>query len=154
MRKCSHLRLLLLVHQCLIQRLFLNKGDKPCTTKEISTKLSKQWKTKGQWHMIPLGRGFYEYSFSSDNDVRTSLAMGTINLQSGLLRLSRWSKDFNKYSQRLTHAQVWIRLLDLPHEYWLERMLMKFLVQWAPLSLLTPQLKNVLLAITRGCWWI
>jgi len=46
--------------------------------------------------------------------------MGTINLKSGLLRLSQWSKDFNKYSQRLTHAQVWIRLLDLPREYWLE----------------------------------
>jgi hypothetical protein len=75
--------------------------------------------------MISLGRGFYEFSFSSDDDVRTILAMGTVNLKPGLLCLSQWSKDFNKYSQRLTHAQVWIRLLDLPQEYWLERTLLE-----------------------------
>jgi hypothetical protein len=57
--------------------------------------------------------------------MRTSLAMGTANLKPGMLRLSRWSKDFNKYSQRLTHAQVWIRLIDLPQEYWLKRTLME-----------------------------
>lgn len=33
-------------------RLFLYKGDKLYTTKEITAKLSKHWKTKGPWHMI------------------------------------------------------------------------------------------------------
>ncbi|AET02663.2 DUF4283 domain protein [Medicago truncatula] len=91
-------------------RLFLNKGDKPYTTKEITKKLSQHWKTKGLWHMISLGSGFYEFSFSSDDDLRASLAMGT---------------DFNKYSWCLTHAHVWIRLLDLPQEYCLERTLLE-----------------------------
>jgi len=57
--------------------------------------------------------------------MHNSLAVGTVNLKPGLLRLTRWSKDFNKYSQRFTHAQVWIRLLNLPQEYWLERTLME-----------------------------
>jgi hypothetical protein len=100
--------------------LFLNKGDKPYTIKEITAKFLMHWKTKGPWKIISLGRGFFEFSFSSDDDGRTSLAMGTVNLKPELLRLSRWSQDFNKYSQRLTHVQVWIRLLDLPQEYWLE----------------------------------
>ncbi|KEH19695.1 DUF4283 domain protein [Medicago truncatula] len=77
-------------------RIFLNRGDKP-----------------------------YTFSFSSKDDVHTSLAMGRVNLKLGLLRLSQWSKDFNKYSQRLTHAQVWIRLLDLPQDSWLERTLLE-----------------------------
>jgi hypothetical protein len=98
-------------------RLFLNMGDKPYTPKEIFAKLLKLWRTKGPWHLISLGHGFYEFSYFSDEDVRTSLAMGTVNLKSGMLRLSRWSKDFNKYSQRLTLAQVWIWLLELPQEY-------------------------------------
>lgn len=106
-------------------RLFLHKGDKPYTTKDITDKLCKQWKTKCPWQLISLGRGFYEFSFTSDDDMRNSLALGTVNLKPGLLRLSRWSKDFNKYSHRLTHAQVWLRLLDLPQEYWLERTLME-----------------------------
>lgn len=55
----------------------------------------------------------------------TSLAMGMVNLKLGLFRLSQWSKDFNKYSQCLTHAQVWIRLRDWPQDYWLERTLLE-----------------------------
>lgn len=51
--------------------------------------------------------------------------MGTVNLKSGLLRHSQWLNDFNKFSQRVTHVQVWIRLLDLPREYWLERTLLE-----------------------------
>ena len=47
-----------------------------------------------------------DYSRSSDEDMRTSLAIGTISLKLGLLRLSQWSKDFNKYSQCPTYAQV------------------------------------------------
>jgi len=98
-------------------RLFLNKGDKPYTAKEITAKLSNQWKTKCPWHLISLGRGFFEFSFTSDDDMPTSLAMGTVNLKPGMFRLSHLSKDFNKYSQQLTHAEVWIQLLDLPQEY-------------------------------------
>jgi hypothetical protein len=75
--------------------------------------------------LISLGRGFYKFKFSSDDDMCITLAMGTVNLKVGLLRLSRWSKDFNKYFQRLTHAHGWIRLLDLPQEYWLDRTLME-----------------------------
>jgi len=41
-------------------QIFLNKDDKPYTTKEITSKLSKLWKSKASWHMISLGRGFYE----------------------------------------------------------------------------------------------
>jgi len=103
----------------------MNKGDKPYITKEVTTKLLKLWKTKGPWYPISLGHGFYEFSFSSEGDVRASLAMGMVNLKSGLLCLSQWSKDFKKYSQHLTHAHVWIRLLDLPQEYWLERTLLE-----------------------------
>jgi len=43
-------------------RLVLNKGDKPYATKDITTKLQKIWKVKGPWHMLSLGRGYYEFS--------------------------------------------------------------------------------------------
>jgi len=39
--------------------------------------------------------------------------------------LSKWTKDFNTYSQRKTHTQVWIRLREMPHEYWHERTLLE-----------------------------
>ncbi|RHN78996.1 putative transcription factor interactor and regulator CCHC(Zn) family [Medicago truncatula] len=43
---------------------------------------------------------------------------GTWNLKPGLLRLSRWSPDFNSFNQKQTHSQVWLRFHYLPLEYW------------------------------------
>lgn len=104
-------------------RLVLNKGDKPYTTKDIHLKLQKQWKVSGEWSMRPLGRGFFEFTFSSDTDLRMVWAIGTVNLKPGVLRLFEWTKDFNMNKQRNTHAQVWIRLMELPQEYWMDRTL-------------------------------
>jgi len=104
-------------------RLVLNKGDKPYMKKDLELKLQKLWKTTGAWSLLSLGRGFYEFSFASEDDLRSVWAMGTVNLKPGLLRLFEWTKDFSIYTQCNTHAQVWIRLMALPQEYWMERTL-------------------------------
>lgn len=88
------------------------KGDKPYTTREIETKLQNR---RGMEHA--LGRGFYEFFFCNETDMHTVWTAGTMNLRPGVLRLFEWSKDFNMHTQRNTHAQVWIRLLELPQEY-------------------------------------
>jgi hypothetical protein len=44
-------------------------------------------------------------------------------LKPGVMRLFEWTKDFNAHTKRQTHVQVWIRLWELPHEYWMERTL-------------------------------
>jgi len=63
---------------------------------------------------MSLGRGFYEFFFTSESDLQVVWVMGTLNLKPGLLRLFEWAKDFNMHNQRYTHAQVWIRLMELP----------------------------------------
>ncbi|KEH40655.1 DUF4283 domain protein [Medicago truncatula] len=73
--------------------------------------------------MTPLGRGFYEFFFASDDDMCMVYAKRTVNLKPGVLRLFEWTKDFNMHKRRNTHAQVWIRLLELPEEYWMDRTL-------------------------------
>jgi len=55
--------------------------------------------------------------------MRSVWAAGTINLKPGVLRLFEWSKDFNMHTHRNTHAQVWIRLLELPQKYSMEQTL-------------------------------
>ncbi|RHN45790.1 putative transcription factor interactor and regulator CCHC(Zn) family [Medicago truncatula] len=72
------------------------------------------------WSMMPLGRGYYEFFFSNEIDKRNVWAAGTVNLKPGVLRLFERAKDFNMHKQRNSHAQVWIRLLELPPEYWME----------------------------------
>jgi hypothetical protein len=50
-------------------RLLLNKGDKPVTAQDLKSKLPALWKTSNQWRMVPLGRGFYEFQFTSYEDM-------------------------------------------------------------------------------------
>jgi hypothetical protein len=40
-----------------------------------------------------------------------------------LLRLSRWTPDFNPFNQKQTHSQVWVRFHYLPLDYWQPRIL-------------------------------
>lgn len=68
--------------------------------------------------MIPLGKGYYEFQFSSAEDLRCAWAVGTWSLSPGVLRLSKWSLDFSPNNQKQTHVQTWIRIVDLPMEHW------------------------------------
>jgi hypothetical protein len=110
----------------------LSKGDKPYSSSKIQQKLQKQWKTTSPWSLLSLGRGYFEFYFASEADMRSVWAMGTIHLKPGVLRLFEWTRDFNMHKQKNTHAQVWIRLMELPQEYWIERTLKvsPFLLRW------------------------
>jgi len=90
----------------------MNKGDKPYTTKDIQTKLQKEWKTTWSWTMLPLGKGYYEFSFAFENDLCYGWALGTVGLKLGVLRLFEWTKDFNLHNQHNTQARVWIQLME------------------------------------------
>lgn len=68
--------------------------------------------------MISLGRGYFEFSFSSAEDLRSVWSIGQWNLKPGLLRLFSWSQDFNPKHQNQTNAQCWVRIYGLPQEYW------------------------------------
>lgn len=73
--------------------------------------------------MHTLNQGFFEFSFSSQENLRSVWAVGTWNLNPGLLCLSQWTADFNPRNQKQTHTQCWIRIYDLPQEYWRPRIL-------------------------------
>jgi len=95
-------------------RLTLYKGEKPYSTRDLSTKLGKHWKTMVAWKMVPLGKGYYDFHFDSAEDLCKIWAAGTINLKPGLIRLSQWTKDFKYLAQKQTHVSLWIRLVALP----------------------------------------
>ena len=46
-------------------RLTLNKGDKPYSARDLSTKLGGLWKTTTVWKMVPLGKGYFDFHFES-----------------------------------------------------------------------------------------
>lgn len=99
-------------------RLMLSKGSMPMKVSDLRCKLLDLWKQIGSWNIISLGRGFYEFSFSSLEDLRSVLAIGLWNLGSGSLRLFSWTKDFIPYSLKNTIIQVWVRFYGIAQDYW------------------------------------
>ncbi|XP_019450653.1 PREDICTED: uncharacterized protein LOC109352923 [Lupinus angustifolius] len=104
-------------------RVILSKGDSPIKFLDLKTKLTSMWSMIGKWDMISLGRGFYDFSFSSIEDMRSVCAVGSWSLKPGVLRLSLWTPDFNPNLQKLSHSQCWVRILGLPQEYWSAKIL-------------------------------
>lgn len=66
-------------------RLILPKGTTPAKVTEVRDKLFKLWSPIGQWKIIPLGRGFYEFCLASAEDLRSISALGTCVFTSGVL---------------------------------------------------------------------
>ncbi|PNY10733.1 putative NBS resistance protein [Trifolium pratense] len=63
-------------------------------------------------------------------------SIGSMNLMPSVLRLSKWTNDFKSCTQRQRHAQILIRLIELPQEYWRQRTLFEIAsVIGTPLSL-------------------
>jgi len=105
------------------RRIILARGDKAQTHLELCLKLKVLWKDLGDWKAIPIGKGFYEFSFHSLDEMRRALTIGVWNLAPGVLRLFVWSKDFIPSTVKLTKTQCWVKLRGLPMEYWKPRTL-------------------------------
>jgi hypothetical protein len=83
----------------------------------LKAKLSAIWKDLSRWDVISLGKGFFEFTFSSLEDVRRVRFSPSWNLNPGLLKLFAWSRDFNPKLQHNTSVQVWVKIFGLSQEY-------------------------------------
>ncbi|XP_058783669.1 uncharacterized protein LOC131658389 [Vicia villosa] len=101
-------------------RVIWTKGSKPLTVQNLKEKekLLGLWKSLGKWGLTSLGKGYFEFSFSSLEDVRKVRSISSWNLNPGILKLFTWSKDFNPAMLKQSSAQVWVCIHGLAQEYW------------------------------------
>ncbi|MCH92235.1 hypothetical protein A2U01_0013172, partial [Trifolium medium] len=99
-------------------RIIWPKGSTPLTVAALKNKLAPLWKDLAKWGVSSLGKGYYEFCFSSLEDVRRVRSVASWSLNPGLLKLFAWTKDFSPRSQQNYSAQVWVRLYGLSQEYW------------------------------------
>ncbi|XP_024195688.1 uncharacterized protein LOC112198815 [Rosa chinensis] len=110
----------------LIGRLLLKKGSVPLKTIELKAALDSLWKPSGSWRLVPLGKGYFDIHFSTEEDMRRIWGGGTCTLASGIFRLSEWKPDFKPGDvMPQTHAQVWIQISGLSQDYWHPHLLME-----------------------------
>lgn len=99
-------------------RVIWPKGSTPLTTISLKAKLSTLWKDLGPWGVSFIGKGYYEFIFTSLEDVKRVRSVAAWNLSPGNLKLFAWSKDFSPKTQQNSSAQVWVKIYGLSQEYW------------------------------------
>jgi hypothetical protein len=104
-------------------RIIWPKGSSPLTVVALKEKLKPVWKNLAPWGVTSIGRGFYEFVFSSIEDARRVRSVGSWVLNPGLLKLFPWTKDFSPALQSNTSAQVWLKIHGLAQEYWRKRII-------------------------------
>ncbi|XP_026446720.1 uncharacterized protein LOC113347282 [Papaver somniferum] len=95
----------------------LPKGSAPMKIPEIHDKLKQLWNIK-PWFISPLGKVFFCFKFSCEEDVTYVRSAGACNIKPGIFHFHQWIPDFNPYKQHQTLSQVWVRIYDLSYEYW------------------------------------
>lgn len=89
------------------------KGVTPLLVQSLKTKLMNLWKSIGKWGVTSLGNGFFEFSFSSLEDVRRVRSITSWNLNPGLLKLFQWTNNFNPSFLKHSPGQIWVRIHGL-----------------------------------------
>lgn len=102
----------------LIGRVIYSKGDKPVANLVLQRKLGELWNISSGIRLLPLGRGYYNLQFANKEDRDRAFFRQSWSLKPGLLRLQKWIPNFNPYKVNSSIAQVWVRVFELPIEYW------------------------------------
>ncbi|KAF7804220.1 putative ribonuclease H protein At1g65750 family [Senna tora] len=89
-------------------------------------RLEKLWKKNGAVTTIDLENGFFAVSFTSQDDYLVALQGGPWIIADHYLLVQRWRPNFNSLSaEEPTKIAVWIRIPNLPLEFYNARCLWK-----------------------------
>jgi len=86
------------------------KGATPLTVVSLREKLKPLWNDLSPWGVTSIGRGVYEFVFSSIEDARRVRSITSWFLNPGYLKLFPWTKDFSPSLQSNSYVQVWERI--------------------------------------------
>ncbi|KAF5179052.1 Zinc knuckle cx2cx4hx4c [Thalictrum thalictroides] len=99
---------------CLVGRLEFSK----ITLAQVKTTAQKLWGPEGVWKIIPLGKGFFMVRFTAEEELMRIWTGGPWKFVDQVLRLSKWTPDFDPEIQRSTKALAWVRFPKLSQQYW------------------------------------
>jgi len=100
------------------RRFTISKSSSLVRMIDLKARISKFWKTNAPWSMVSPGKGYFEFIFSSLDDLRAARSIWSWNLAPGLLRTFVWTTDFNPHTVQQANALTWIHIHGLLCEYW------------------------------------
>jgi hypothetical protein len=86
--------------------------------KALETRLKQMWVRKGVINIIDLGKEYYLVYFSNEEDYTKSLEEGPWLIYDHYLVVREWCPNFYPGSATIDKTAVWVRIPDLPIEYY------------------------------------
>lgn len=77
----------------------------------------KMWRPNGEIYFIDLGHDYFILKLTDGEDYKRALTGGPWMIANHYLTLRKWHPDFRPSLATVTQTAVWIRLPELPIEY-------------------------------------
>ena len=84
----------------------------------LQTRLASIWHPTGKMHLIDIGYGYFIMRFDVIKDYHHALMDGPWFVGDQYLHVQAWEADFHPHIAKITKTAVWIRLEQLPIEYY------------------------------------
>lgn len=93
----------------------------PCPNIEVVRAYVKQkWALKGNVKILALSKGLLSFAFSYEEDKIRILCGSPWLVGKTALVLQKWHPNLNMSESLMVEVPVWVKLLGLPLEYWVE----------------------------------
>ncbi|XP_058762592.1 uncharacterized protein LOC131635973 [Vicia villosa] len=86
--------------------------------KALENRLKQMWVKKGIINIIDLGHEYYLVTFTHEDDKNEALLDGPWFIYDHYLTVKEWTPNFHLESEAIVNVAVWIRIANLPIEYY------------------------------------
>ena len=87
---------------------------------EVRLLIKQKWALKGQVSVTAMAKGFMSFNFTCSKDLASILSEGKWVIGRSSLMLQKWSSGMSLNVSFFAQAPTWVRLPELPLEYWNE----------------------------------
>ena len=91
---------------------------RPLGYRALQTRLASIWRPTGTTHLIDLGYGYFIMRFDVLKDYQDALMDGPWFVGDNYLHVQAWEADFHPQTTKISTTAVWVRLEQLPIEYY------------------------------------
>lgn len=88
--------------------------------------VKQKWALKGNVEISALSKGLLSFTFSCEEDKLRILCGSPWMVGKTALVLQKWHPNLNMNDSLLVQVPVWVKLLGLPLEYWVECIFSRF----------------------------
>ncbi|XP_019245220.1 PREDICTED: uncharacterized protein LOC109225082 [Nicotiana attenuata] len=91
----------------------------------LKKKIQDLWKPTEEFSLIDLGEDYYIIKFTKKENMDKAIHLGPWFINGHFLSISKWKPNFVARNEKLTSSAVWVRLPQLPTEFYDGRILAK-----------------------------